>query len=169
MKKPLKMPLAKSQDIVIQKTENETLVYDMKTHKACSLNQSIAYIWENCDGKTDIEIVIKNLEENLKAKLDNEFVIYALGRLEKASLLEGGKQGFEFPTMNRRSLLRKYAITGLSLPIIVSLVAPTSAQMASCLTTGQTGCNTTPCCPNNTCQAIVGPGGIITNQCVATP
>ena len=163
------MPNARTSEIVVQQFDDEILVYDMLSNKAHNLNPTSATVWEKCDGKTSIVNVVKTLEIEINAKLDKEFVLVALKGLAEVNLLEDKWNLSVFPKLSRRNILRRYALPALSIPVIMSLVTPISAQMGSCLGTGQTGCNITPCCPNNTCQAVVGPGGIITNLCVSTP
>ena len=44
-------PSTRKSDIVVQKTGEEVLIYDLKVDKAFCLNETSALIWQACDGK----------------------------------------------------------------------------------------------------------------------
>lgn len=50
-----KLPVRRNAELVVQERDNETLLYDMKTHKAFCLNETSSLIWEHCDGKTNAD------------------------------------------------------------------------------------------------------------------
>lgn len=49
--KPL--PRARSQKLVVQELNGETLVYDLQKHKAYCLNRTASQLWRACDGRTN--------------------------------------------------------------------------------------------------------------------
>jgi hypothetical protein len=55
-----KIPLTRTTDIVIQELGKEMLVYDLKTHKAYSLNETSSIIYRGGNGKTSFDELKKN-------------------------------------------------------------------------------------------------------------
>jgi hypothetical protein len=46
------LPHARSEGLVIRELPEETLVYDLKRHRAHCLNPTAARVWSYCDGQT---------------------------------------------------------------------------------------------------------------------
>jgi hypothetical protein len=63
--------------------------------------------------------------------VDEAVVELALGRLQKAGLLEQDSSGFEPIIPSRRVALRKMATAALALPLVTTILVPTAAQAAS--------------------------------------
>ena len=42
-------PKARTQDLVIQEANQETLVYDRKSHQAHCLNPLVGLVWRHCE------------------------------------------------------------------------------------------------------------------------
>lgn len=126
-------PKCRDNNIVVQETANELMVYDLVTNKVHFLNKTSAEIWKSCDGKTSIPEIAKN------QNIPEEYVIVALSDLWEANLMEGEiKPDIPSNKISRRKLLMKAGATAAVLPIILSLITPTSAQTQSCLTSDQT-------------------------------
>jgi hypothetical protein len=138
-----KLPQAKPENIVVQSLENELLVYDLEINKAFCLNETSAIVYQACDGKTDFAD-FKN-----KHNFPDEIILLALDSLQKENLLE---KSFVSPLkgISRRKVIRLIGKTSLvALPIIASLLAPTSAMAAvSCGGTRAPG-------PTEFCSATV--------------
>ncbi len=152
----LTLPKSRTKDLVVQSLKNETLVYDLKSNKAHNLNETVAFVWNRCDGNTNLNQIVKLLTEKLNTKIDIDFVSLALNELYESSLLE---TRFELENkVTRRSVLLNYALPTIALPIVLSLAAPTPAQTTSCQSTV---CTTDadcldparPFCINNCCSA----------------
>ena len=45
-------PLARKEGLVIQELPDEVLVYDLDRDRAHCLNQTAAFVWQRCDGRT---------------------------------------------------------------------------------------------------------------------
>lgn len=149
---PEKLPLARTDQLIIKELDDEVLVYDQRVDQAHCLNKTAALVWKNCDG----EKTIGEIGESLSESTDESFVWLALDELEKFSLMTrvpvrpGVLAG-----MSRRQLMRNAGIAALALPLIVSITAPTPAQAASNIGFHQ------PCCGGNTCAPP--------NSCVSHP
>ena len=50
-----KLPQGRDSELVVQKTDNETLLYDTKSHKALCLNKTSSLIWAHCNGNTNVK------------------------------------------------------------------------------------------------------------------
>lgn len=149
-------PKSKKESIVVQENDGETLIYNTSTQKAYLLNESAAFVWNNCDGNRDAGAIAKELAEKYKHKVDEDIVWLAIDQLNRESLMtEAGDIPAVFNKKSRREVIKRLGLGAvIALPTITSLIAPVSADAAStCLSAGQTGClSGTPCCPNLTCN-----------------
>jgi hypothetical protein len=150
------MPLARQDELVVEELPDETLVYDLKRHKASCLNRTAALVWRHCDGRTSVAEVAALLEEQLATPTDEAVVWMALDRLSTVHLLD---EPVILPSAkaqySRREMLRKLRrVAGISLllPVIDSIVAPLAAAQVSCVTLAQcqsfpkTACGGLPIC-----------------------
>ena len=157
------MPRARARGLVIERLADETLVYDLRRHRAHSLNGAATLVWEGCDGRTTLAAAAARLERELHVTGGEALVLSGLRQLARAHLLA------ESPAMepiegvtSRRELLRALGLGAAAsalLPAVETIVSPTVAQAASCFTaaecnalqppqcTGQPICgSTTDCC-----------------------
>ena len=156
------MPRACQEKLLVHELTDEVLVYDLKRHKAHSLNKTAALVWQRCDGKSGVTEITQLLEEKLGTSIDKDVVWLALQQLERASLLEDSKsQAVASVRVSRRQLMRRMGLAAaVSLPLVSSIFAPTSAQAASCQPVGGLCPNGQPdCCAGLTC------GGPPPNHC----
>ncbi len=158
------MPLARQDELVVEELPDETLVYDLKRHKANCLNRTAALVWRHCDGQTSVAEVAATLEEQLATPADEAVVWMALDRLGRAHLLsEPVTLPADKAQYSRREVLRTLRrVAGISLlPVIASIVAPRVAAAASFVTSCVGLPNCTPCkppgcnrlCCNGSCAA----------------
>ena len=128
-------PLARSIQIVTQKLENETLVYDLDSHKACCLNETSAEVWRLCDGSKTLSEIQTHLGNRLKLPVSKDLIILALNQLEENNLLENGNRlPSSLSGVSRRALIRKVGFASVvALPLISSVVSPISANAQSLL------------------------------------
>src|SRR2546423_2572912 len=142
----MQLPNARREGLIVEELAEETLVYDLDTHKAHSLNPSAALVWRHCDGRTNVRELAQVMHDELKAPVSEDLVMLALDRLQTAKLLaepvDSGRH------VSRRSVMKKLALTGglaVLLPAIHSIIAPTPAQAPT-----PPACNGTPCPPGQT-------------------
>ncbi len=138
------LPRFRDNEIVIQELGDEILVYDLKTNKAHSLNPTAAFIWKNCNGNTSVEDLAAMVEAKLKLKCNQDLVNLALADLSKINLIR--PKIAKSSSISRRNLLTHYGAAAIAIPVIASLVAPTAAQVASCLAMGQMCTLGSECC-----------------------
>ncbi len=126
-------PVARNLNLVIQRMENETIVYDLTTNHALYLNETSAIIWNLCDGRTSIGQIRDKLKEKFGTSVSSDFVWFAIYKLRKDKLLssenEIDKQLKKFS--GRRAIKRFGFDSTIAMPMISSVIAPTAA---SCLT-----------------------------------
>ena len=157
--KDLPVPRARTKDLVIEDLPDETLVYDFTSDKAHCLNRTTASVWSRCDGIRTVPDLVKELEKEMKAPIDERLVRIALDQLSSRNLLDGT---FKMPPalagLNRRQLMHRLGLAGVvALPVITSLLAPTPAHAQSGCVPNGSPCSPTgpPCCnPSSACFGI---------------
>src|ERR1700674_4847807 len=107
------MPQARDEQLEIKELSDETLVYDLERHRAHALNQTAAWVWRHCDGKTSVAEMASLLHRDLGVPSEEEAIWLALQRLGKARLLKEKlvppKHG---TSSSRRTLMRGLAMAG---------------------------------------------------------
>ena len=158
------LPRAREHRLVVQELPDELLVYDLDRHKAHCLNRTAALVWRQCDGQTTVAEMARLVQREVKFPVDEAVVWLAVERLGRAHLLrERVIPPAGAPGLSRRDVMRKLALVGglsILLPVVSSIVAPTAAQAASCITQAsclarQTGCGGQQICgnPQKCCKA----------------
>ena len=154
------MPQARTDQLVVEAMVDETLVYDLRRHKAHYLNPTAALVWRCCHERKSVAETAALLETELRMPEAETVVWMALDRLERARLLTD-LPSFPGPRLQygRRQVIRAVglgAAATLLLPIVDSIVSPVAAQAGSCLTTNQCEALNPPAC---TGQPICGSPG----------
>jgi hypothetical protein len=111
-------------DLVLEDVLGECVLYDPKEKRAHHMNQSLSWIWKQCDGMRTLEEII--------AGYDQEFgsggyaaVRSAMGELEGKHLLEEPLGA----TLDRRQFAA--GAGALTFPALTSILAPTPAMAKS--------------------------------------
>jgi len=141
-------PKARSDQLLVQPTGEETLVYDEQTHRALCLDARATRVWQLCDGtRSEAQIAASYGEGDAGAAV----VSWTLGELEKSALLESEGTGAARAALSRRTLIRNVGLAAI--PVIMAITAPRArAAVSTCGTVGQE-CTTHPCCTGLTCNA----------------
>jgi hypothetical protein len=128
----MKLPKARTENLVEQNLGAETLIYDLTTHKAFNLNETLSVVYKSCDGKMTID------ELKRRSKFTEDFIYLALDELKQNDLLaKDGDYLSPFADTSRREVIKKVGLaTMLALPLIAGLVAPTAVHASSGLTQG---------------------------------
>lgn len=132
------IPFARSKNLVVQQAENEVLVYDLDTNKAICLNETSAFIWQNCDGKKDFAGIQKSVEKKFGELVSKDFIKFAIDQLKKENLIANDEEiETGFSGLSRREVIKRIGLGSLvALPIIASLTAPMAVSAASICNTG---------------------------------
>jgi hypothetical protein len=151
---------ARTEGLVIQEMSDEVLVYDLNTNKAHCLNQTAAFVWKKCDGKNSVSDIASLLQNEFKAPVQDDLVWLAIDQLSKDNLLETKEIASPISGMSRREVVKRIGLASvIALPIVASLIAPTTALAGTCSNCaadpgncGQVACpGTTTCNPSNIC------------------
>src|SRR3954470_7208751 len=101
MKRAIRLPRARTENLVIRKLHDETLVYDMETDEAHCLNLTAALVWQQCDGKTTASRAARSLQTKLDTPIDTDLVLLAVNELKRFRLLIGSEKS---SSVSRRAL-----------------------------------------------------------------
>lgn len=130
--------------LVVQDLDNEMLIYDLKINKAFCLTESAAMVWRLCDGAKTVAEISQIMSEQLNTTVSEDFVWLAIEELKNANLLANPEAvQSKFDGHSRREIIMKVGLaTMVTLPFIISVVAPTAAhaQSDACIPSGQQFC-----------------------------
>lgn len=122
----MKLPKARTENLVEQDTDTELLIYDLKTNKAYVLNETSKAIYKACNDQ------IEHDELKSRSNFSDEVIYFALDELNRNELLADANYVSPFSGMNRREVIKKVGLASMvALPIIAGLTAPTAAGAAS--------------------------------------
>ena len=124
-------PIARPDQFIIEEVGSDVVVYDRTAKKAHSLNPSVAWIWRQCNGKTDIDQLSAGFERQFNTADGASFVVAGLEQLKTAGLLEieGDSLSPEIgPMISRRSAL---AAGSAVFPLIATVLVPSAAAAKS--------------------------------------
>lgn len=150
-------PIARRDDLIVEELPNEVLVYDLNNDKAHCLNRAAALIWKNCDGEKSEGEIARLLEQELRSPVSVQVVTLGLEELARYGLLKSETLEAPQSRVSRRRLIRHLGLTAaISLPLIMSISAPTAAQQGSvtdpCIANpGAIGC---PCMTDFDCDTF---------------
>ena len=129
-------PFARNRNVVIQNLSNEILIYDLTENKLFCLNETVAMVWQECDGTNDIISIHAKLEMERRQKIPQEMIVLAIDQLKKNGLL-AEVVSESLSATSRREMIRKVALaTAIALPVISQMVAPMPASAQSCAVPG---------------------------------
>ena len=147
------IPKARHEQLIVKELPDELLIYDLKHDQAHCLNETAALVWKNCDGHKTVDQLRELMEDNAGSPVPEAMVWLALDQLETFRLLdEAVLKPAQFAGMNRRDMVRRVGMAAIALPVILSIVAPTHAQVASGLPPGACCGNPTQCASGNCTQ-----------------
>ncbi|HEX8185528.1 MAG TPA: PqqD family protein [Blastocatellia bacterium] len=144
-------PQARKEGLVVQEIPGELLVYDLSRHKAHCLNQTAAFIWRHCDGKTTVPEIAARLGKEFNVPGDEEVVWVAIDQFNKTHLLRNGvTTAPNGKPVSRRAVLRKAGLAAaVGVPLITSIVAPKAMAQASCIPRDGACTLNSQCCSGN--------------------
>lgn len=126
---------------------DETIVYDARTHRGHCLNKTAAAVWMACDGKRTVPEIVRVLQQAKPGQgIDEEIVGLAVAKLERSGLLSKGVSPSNQPWSRRKAIRTIGAVAAIALPVVTSIVVPTTAQAVSCFQIGHLCNNNAQCC-----------------------
>ena len=129
-------PLARNSELTVEHLPTETIVYDHQRHRVHCLNQTLAFVWQQCDGHTSIQEMAARLPEALNLPADQDIILVALRQLNKIRLLTGELPDLDSSGLpSRRELVQRLATLGTTMaalvPAATTIVAPTPSMAFS--------------------------------------
>lgn len=126
-------PLSRKDNIVVQESGDEVLLYDLNDNKAFCLNETSALVWELCDGNSSVTDINAKLGKKLKQSTSEELVWLALDQLKKEKLLTNAEDiKIDYNGLSRRDAIRKVGFASLvALPVIMAITSPVAAAAGS--------------------------------------
>lgn len=163
------LPQSRQSNIVVQELENEILIYDLKTNKAYSLNETSAMIWQLCDGQKTVTEISQSLAGKLKQPITEDVIWLALDQFKRDNLLENNDQfEIDFNGLSRRQVMKKIGLASMMMiPLISSVIAPTAATAASGGFALTAACTSNSQCRSNNCIACSGSSCAGSSTCCA--
>jgi hypothetical protein len=148
-------PVARSEEVLVQHVESETVVYDERVKTAHALRPLAAAVFMYADGNNTVDEIAELAAYRLDQSVSVADVTEALEQLEACDLLE--LQGDILSAgISRRTALKTFAAAGAGTMLVSSIVAP----FASATTLGNYGTGYTCAYVNSSTQnTIVGSGG----------
>src|SRR5689334_18674765 len=98
-------PVARRDELIVEPLGDETLVYDLRSHKAHCLNAGAAFVWQHANGEYDRDSLATLLHEKLGTPNDPSVVDVALQALASAKLLE--HDSIAVTKISRRDVAKK--------------------------------------------------------------
>src|SRR5947209_6620461 len=92
-------PLARRENLLVEDLDDETVVYDLITHKAHCLSPATGAVWRHCEGATTPEVIAERVGATPEA------VAAALHELGQAGLLVETQESTA-DGLSRRELIR---------------------------------------------------------------
>jgi hypothetical protein len=152
-------PLARRDDLLIEKLDGELVVYDLIHHRASCLNDSAALVWKLCDGVRTVAQISAELSEHTGLPNEPELTLLCLARLRAAKLLA---RDLTLPSVSRRQVVKRLALkTALMalLPAVLTVRAEAQVSLASCVHRSQC------LLPQNQCSPCYQGAQVNSNQC----
>lgn len=129
-------PSRRQADLRIEEFQGELLVYDLRNHRAHSLNGIAASIWNTCDGTASVQEIAARVASTSGSAVDEAVVWQALTDLDTASLLDTAVDRKQHEPSRRQALTQLG--WAAAIPIVLSIAMPNPAY-AQTGPTGPTG------------------------------
>jgi hypothetical protein len=121
----MKLPKARTENLLEQNFEKETLIYDLLIDKAFNLNETLTIVYKACGQK----LLFDELRQEYK--FTDDFIYLALDELKRNDLLADDYDS-PFKSTSRREVIKKVGLASmLALPLVTGLIAPKAASAAS--------------------------------------
>src|SRR5215475_2245933 len=122
-----RMPLARTDEVVVSELPDEILIYDKRRDKAHCLNSAAGMVWKLCDGRTSVGKMAERMSRELGTPVDEQIIWMALEELGRSHLLEERVKA-PAATISRRELARRIGLAAaIALPVVTSMLVPPAA------------------------------------------
>lgn len=122
----MNLPKTRTDNLLEQNLDKETLIYDLTADKAFNLNETSTIVYRACCQN----LTFKELKR--ESKLTDELIYLALDELKRNDLITDENYVSPFAGMSRREVIKNVGLASMvALPVITGLVTPTAANAAS--------------------------------------
>jgi hypothetical protein len=132
-------PQARCDEITVHEVGDELVVYDTRSRRLATMNESTSAVFRACDGTHTVTEIAALLAGDLSLEDRTTMVWSALDELAKADLLNAEITVPDEWLDSRRELMQKGGAALLALPIVGVALAPTPAESASVVIGGGGG------------------------------
>jgi hypothetical protein len=149
---PPAKPRSRRERVVAQPFGDDLLLYDLDSNRAHCLNAPAAFVWNACDGTQNERDLSVALSERFGLPQDSRVLLSTLQALDDAGLMLTACTKVTVAArhkpraQSRRQALRALCAGALLVPSVLSITAPTAAQLLSCAGFGQPALPGLPCC-----------------------
>jgi hypothetical protein len=154
-------PVARSERVLVESVDNETVIYDLDTNVAHALKPLAAAVFTYADGKNNVEAIAELASYRLAEPVTSAQVTNAVAQLDALNLLETHELDIDAGGFSRRDALKVLAATGAGMALVSSVAAPAALAAG-----GQTDAGDNVWCPGGTNNQeggnksyIAGPSG----------
>ena len=117
--------------LIRQEIGAETVVYDSVSNQAHNLNDTAAWVLEQCDGKKCVDEVVELFAQRQGMQLEEARGALGMTLMELVSLKLANTNSSFAGALSRRDFLAKWGTAAAVLPIISSSAVPAAAVTAS--------------------------------------
>jgi hypothetical protein len=135
------VPRARSDGLLVETLDAETLIYDTERNAAHCLDAEAAAVWRGCDGVCSLS------EISARTGSSEEVAAATVRDLAARHLVE--------PLgVSRRDVLRTFGVGAASAAVAIPVIRSIAAQAVSCLANGD-ACTTYGQCCSGVCRQLV--------------
>lgn len=138
-----------SEDLIVKMLLPETLIFDIRTYRAVTLNAAATLLWRRCDGQTSVADLAAALRDDLGINADEETVWAGLEALDREHLLNACPPPPSGLTSIAKRRLRRRLIVAGSVAFLSGILVPEAFAAASCLPKNADCVLNTQCCSGN--------------------
>jgi hypothetical protein len=141
----IKRPVARSERVLVEAVDNETVIYDLDTNVAHALKPLAAAVYAYADGKNTVAEIAELAGYRLAETVTATQVTDAISQLDALNLLQTHELDIDTGGISRRDALKVLAVTGAGVALVSSVAAPAALAAG-----GQTDAGDGVWCPGGT-------------------
>src|SRR5258706_2130476 len=115
------LPSGRRDGIIVRELADEVLIYDSQRDKAHCLNKTAAFVWQHCDGRTQVATAARLLAADTQTSVDESVVLLALPQLPERHLLIALVPQLSGVMVSRRRLMLQHTADAPELQVILSI------------------------------------------------
>ena len=118
-------PMVRTDQLVCEDVSEECVIYDAREKKAHHLNSTVTWIWQRCDGNTNVEALAYSFERQFNVTDGLPVLITGLEQLEARDLLDNPVD-LNLLASEQAAISRRAVVAGGSvlMPLVVSILGP---------------------------------------------